>query len=98
MAARHSRIWTSETGRIAERVILAVVGGYWLVSGLATVSVVALTHAFDPWMSLLSVLMVGITAYPAVLIWAFAERQRPVMWSVLGLGGACGMLVTLGLA
>ena len=76
---------------IAQRVLLAVGGGYALTSAAVTLAGAALAAlGVARGDAVLACMMLGVAAYVAVVVWAFAERRLGRLWLVLGGGALLG--------
>lgn len=79
-------------GPLTLRALAAVLGGYvfcWGLMALGTAGWHALGMAFKDAEQLAH--MLGLLAYVAVFLWAFAARRVSVVWGVLA-GGGTAML------
>jgi len=73
--------------RVTPRVLLAVVGGYWLSAGLAALLAAGLSALMEDSEAVVLMAMLAFVIYLLVLLWAFAEARLSRLWVVLG-GGA----------
>ena len=80
---------------VMQRVLLAVVGGYFLTSGLVSTGAVILAAIMPSSDTVVLMAMLGFVIYLALLLWGFTERRLTRLWLVLG-GGA--VLVQIGLS
>ena len=71
---------------VFQRVLLAVVGGYLLTSGLVSFGALALAAVMPRSEAVVLMAMLGFIVYLGLLIWAFAERRLSRLWLVLGAG------------
>jgi len=71
---------------IAQRIALAVVGGYALSAGLATLLAMPLSALMPRSEAVVLMAMLAFVTYLVVLLWAFAERRLAKLWLVLGGG------------
>jgi len=79
--------------RIAQQVVLAVVGGYALTSALTAVAALGLSALMPRSEAVVLMGMLAFVIYLVVLIWAFAEPRLHRLWGVLGFGGGGGFSV-----
>ena len=88
----------SRSWRIAQRLALAILGGYVAAAGLAALAVPALARAMAPSDAGTLMAMLAFPLYLVLLLWAFAERRLARLWILLGLGGplALGLSAVLG--
>jgi len=78
--------------RVAPRVLLAVVGGYWLSAGLAALFAAGLAVLMQDSEAVVLMAMLAFVVYLIVLLWAFAEARLGRLWVVLG-GGALAVQI-----
>lgn len=71
---------------VAGRVLVAVVGGYWLTSGLASLGALGFATLMPPSEAVVLTAMLGFVVYLLLLLWAFAERFMARLWLVFGAG------------
>lgn len=81
------RLAASPPSHVAQRVVLAVGGGYLLAAGAAALSARLLAEAMAPSEATVLMGMLAFVVYLVLLIWAFYEPRLPRLWIVLGLGG-----------
>jgi uncharacterized membrane protein HdeD (DUF308 family) len=82
---RRTEHWPILTSRIAA----AILGSYCLAYGFtALVTAVAITTSGDYDEGLLLAYLLAFLVYLAAFLWAFAARSLPIVWLVLGGGGA----------
>ena len=72
---------------IAQRLLLAVAGGYFLAAGVAALMALALSRVMPPSEASALMAMLSFPIYLVVLLWAFADRRQARLWWLLGLGG-----------
>ena len=82
------RFSPASSWRMAQRLLLAIVGGYFLAVGIAALMSLALSRVMPPSEAGTLMAMLAFVIYLALLLWAFAERRSARLWWVLGLGGA----------
>ena len=80
--------------RIAQRLILAILGGYVTAAGLAALAVPALARALPPSDAGALMAMLAVPLYLVLLLWAFAERRLARLWALLGLGGPLALALS----
>lgn len=80
------RIADSQPVNMAQRLILAIGGGYLLAAGTAALSARLLAIAMPPSEAVMLMGMLAFVVYLIALIWAFSERRLLLVWAVLGLG------------
>ena len=73
--------------RIAQRLFLAIVGGYFSAAGVATLMALALSRVVPPSEAGTLMAMLAFVIYLALLLWSFAEQRLARLWRLLGLGG-----------
>jgi len=78
--------------RVTPRVLLAVVGGYWLSAGLAALFAAGLAVLMQDSEAVVLMAMLAFVVYLIVLLWAFAEARLGRLWVVLG-GGALAVQI-----
>jgi len=71
---------------VIQRVLLAIVGGYWLSSGLVSLGALALATVMPRSEAVVLMAMLGFVGYLMLLLWAFAEPRLTRLWLVLGGG------------
>ena len=81
------RLAASLPSHTAQRVVLAVGGGYLLAAGAAALSARLLAMAMAPSEAVVLMGMLAFVIYLILLIWAFCELRFSRLWLVLGLGG-----------
>ena len=79
----------------AMRLVSAIVGGYWAAVGVASAAAGALTFVLDRSEAVVLMAMLALAVYPALLLWAVAERRPVRLWLVLGFGGGAGWGLSL---
>ena len=75
---------------MAQRLLLAIVGGYFLAAGIAALMALALSRVIPPSEAGTLMAMLAFVIYLALLLWSFAERRLLQLWWLLGV---CGPLV-----
>ena len=75
---------------MAQRLLLAIVGGYFLAAGIAALMALALSRVLPPSEAGALMAMLAFVIYLALLLWGFAERRLTRLWWLLGV---CGPLV-----
>ena len=75
---------------MAQRLLLVIVGGYFLAAGFAALMALALSRAMPPSEAATLVAMLAFVIYLALLLWGFAEQRLTRLWWLLGV---CGPLV-----
>ena len=85
---RH-KAWTA----LAQRLVLAVVGGYCLSAAAAALLALGLSHTMPRSEAVTLMAMCVFVIYLVVLLWAFAERRLLWLWVVLGGGGGTAQLL-----
>lgn len=86
--ARNRRSSSLHPGvNIAQRVLVAVIGGYLLSASVAAWGALALAQLISRSEAVVLMAMLAFVIYLVVLIWAFAEPRLALVWWVLGLGG-----------
>jgi len=68
---------------ICQRVLLAVVGGYFLSAALVAWGALALASVMPRSEAVVLMGMLGFVVYLGVLLWAFAEPRLGRLWVVL---------------
>ena len=77
--------------RVAQRLLLAIVGGYFLAAGIAALMALAVSHVMPPSDAGTLMAMLAFVIYLALLLWGFAEQRLARLWWLLGV---CGPLVS----
>ena len=72
---------------IAQRLFLAIVGGYFSAAGIAGLMTFALSRVAPPSEAGTLMAMLAFVIYLALLLWGFAERRLARLWWLLGLSG-----------
>ena len=94
---------TIEIGRLvfafslAQRVLLAVVGGYFLSVAWAMLGAWLLSQLLLPSEAAMLAAMLAFLLYLVVLIWVFAEQRLARLWALLGVGGGLSWALSIGL-
>lgn len=73
---------------MAQRIILAIVGGYMLTACGAALGASLLAMAIPHSEAVTLMGMLAFVVYLTVLIWAFSEPRLARVWAILGFGGA----------
>ena len=73
--------------RIAQRLLLAIVGGYFSAAGVAALVALALSRVMPPSEASTLMAMLAFPIYLAVMLWAFVDRRTVRLWWLLGLCG-----------
>lgn len=71
---------------VIQRLLLAVVGGYWLTAGLVSLGALALAAVMPRSEAVVLMAMLGFVVYLVLLLWAFAELRLTRLWLMLGGG------------
>ena len=77
---------------LVQRVLLALMGGYFLSAALAELSALGLGRIMPRGEAVLVVAMCAFIVYLLLLLWAFAERRLARLWFVLGSGAGAAQL------
>ena len=87
--ALFGRVFSGSAGwpALVQRVLLALMGGYFLSAGLAGLCALGLGRVMPRGEAVLLVAMCAFIVYLLLLLWAFAERRLARLWLALG-GGA----------
>lgn len=88
-----TRQWAAAA--IGQRLVLAVVGGYFLSAAAASFIALALSTVIPRSEAVLLMAMCVFVIYLAILLWAFTEHRLLVLWVVLGGGSTATQLVLL---
>ena len=84
------RLLPASSWRIAQRPLLAIVGGYFAAAGIAALMASALSRVMPPSEAGTLMAMLAFVIYLALLLWGFAERRSARLWWLLGV---CGPLI-----
>ena len=78
---------------IAQRLVLAVVGGYFLSAAAAALLALGLSQIMPRSEAVMLMAMGVFVLYLIVLLWAFAQRRLARLWLVLGGGAGAAQLL-----
>ena len=78
---------------IAQRLVLAVVGGYFLSAAAAALLALGLSQIMPRSEAVILMAMCVFVIYLFVLLWVFAERRLQWLWAVLGGGAGTAQLL-----
>jgi len=82
---------------VAQRIALAVVGGYVLSAEAAAWG----AHGLRPWLgaaeAVVLTAMLAFVLYLVLLLWAFAERRLLRLWLILAVLPAASHIIAIGL-
>lgn len=78
---------------IGQRLVLAVVGGYFLSAAAAALLALGLSRIVPRSEAVMLMAMCVFVIYLVVLLWAFAERRLLWLWAVLGGGAGAAQLL-----
>lgn len=77
---------------LVQRVLLALMGGYFLSAGLAGLFALGLGRIMPRGEAVVLVAMCAFIVYLLLLLWAFAERRLARLWLALGGGAGAAQL------
>ena len=77
---------------LVQRVLLALMGGYFLSAGLAGLCALGLGRIMPRGEAVLLMAMCAFIVYLLLLLWAFAERRLARLWLALGGGAGAAQL------
>ena len=77
---------------LAQRVLLTLMGGYFLSAGLAGLFALGLSRIMPRGEAVVLVAMCAFIVYLLLLLWAFAERRLARLWLALGGGAGAAQL------
>lgn len=77
---------------LIQRVLLALMGGYFLSAGLAGLCALGLGRVMPRGEAVVLVAMCAFIVYLLLLLWAFAERRLVRLWLALGGGAGAAQL------
>ena len=78
---------------IGQRLVLALVGGYFLSAAAATLLALGLSQVMPRSEAVMLMAMCVFVIYLVVLLWAFAEHRLIWLWAVLGGGAGMAQLL-----
>lgn len=84
------RLSPGSSWRMAQRLLLAIVGGYLLAAGFAALVALALSRVMPASEAGTLMAMLAFVIYLALLLWSFAEQNLKRLWWLLGV---CGPLI-----
>ena len=85
-----ARTWAA----LAQRLALAVIGGYCLSAAAAGLLALALSQAMPRSEAVMLLAMSVFIVYLVLLLWAFAASRLRNLWIVLGAGPVAAQLIT----
>ena len=86
---RRDKAWAA----IGQRLVLAVVGGYFLSAAAAALFALGLSQIMPRSEAVMLMAMSVFVIYLVVLLWAFAVRRLLWLWVVLGGGAGTAQLL-----
>lgn len=84
-----SRGWLA----VCQRLLLSVVGGYFLSAGLATLLALPLAALVPRSEAVILMAMLAFVFYLVILLWGFAEMHSARLWGALGAGAVTVQLL-----
>ena len=77
---------------LAQRVLLALIGGYFLSAALAALFALGLSRFMPRGEAVILMAMCAFIVYLLLLLWAFAEPRLARLWLMLGGGAGAAQL------